>query len=186
MDLEEDIIEEENEKEIIIQNEPDFNHDDSLLKTLKTTHKAPKGMYFDEDYFTDLVINKYLPTIKRDENGKIISSDKVLENEDFLAFHDIAPKAPIHVLIIPKKFTKDFQQLSPKEMVGMTEFIQECAKTLGLDKNGYRIISNVGIDGGQEIPYLHFHLLGGAKLRWDNLAQNISEQQRLEEAKKGM
>ena len=81
MDLEEDIIEEENEKEIIIQNEPDFNHDDSLLKTLKTTHKAPKGMYFDEDYFTDLVINKYLPTIKRDENGKIISSDKVLENE---------------------------------------------------------------------------------------------------------
>ena len=103
-----------------------------------------------------------------------------------MAFHDIAPKAPIHVLVIPKKFAKDFQQVSPQEMVGMTNFIQECAKTLGLDKNGYRIISNVGIDGGQEIPYLHFHLLGGAKLRWDNLAQNISEQQRLEEAKKGM
>ena len=115
-----------------------------------------------------------------------IPCNKVLENGDFLAFHDIAPKAPIHVLVIPKKFAKDFQQVSPQEMVGMTNFIQECAKTLGLDKNGYRIISNIGIDGGQEIPYLHFHLLGGAKLRWDNLAQNISEQQRLEEAKKGM
>lgn len=81
MDLELDTIEENNEKELIIQSEPDFNYDDSLLKTLKTTHKAPKGMYFDEDYFADLVINKYLPTIKRDENGKMISSNKVLEKE---------------------------------------------------------------------------------------------------------
>ncbi|WDL74345.1 histidine triad nucleotide-binding protein [Helicobacter winghamensis] len=115
-----------------------------------------------------------------------IPCNKVLENDDFLAFHDIAPKAPIHVLAIPKKFAKDFQELDPQEMAGLTSFIQEVAKLLGLDKGGYRIISNVGVDGGQEIPYLHFHILGGAKLRWDNLAQNISEKQRLEEAKKGM
>lgn len=115
-----------------------------------------------------------------------IPCNKVLENDDFLAFHDIAPKAPIHVLVIPKKFAKDFQELEPQEMAGLTSFIQEVAKLLGLDKSGYRIISNVGVDGGQEIPYLHFHILGGAKLRWDNLAQNISEKQRLEEAKKGM
>ncbi|EEO26153.1 histidine triad nucleotide-binding protein [Helicobacter winghamensis] len=115
-----------------------------------------------------------------------IPCNKVLENDDFLAFHDIAPKAPIHVLAIPKKFAKDFQELEPQEMAGLTSFIQEVAKLLGLDKSGYRIISNVGVDGGQEIPYLHFHILGGAKLRWDNLAQNISEKQRLEEAKKGM
>ncbi|PKT75917.1 histidine triad nucleotide-binding protein [Helicobacter winghamensis] len=115
-----------------------------------------------------------------------IPCNKVLENDDFLAFHDIAPKAPIHVLAIPKKFAKDFQELEPQEMEGLTSFIQEVAKLLGLDKSGYRIISNVGVDGGQEIPYLHFHILGGAKLRWDNLAQNISEKQRLEEAKKGM
>ncbi|WDL70444.1 histidine triad nucleotide-binding protein [Helicobacter winghamensis] len=115
-----------------------------------------------------------------------IPCNKVLENDDFLAFHDIAPKAPIHVLAIPKKFAKDFQELAPQEMAGLTSFIQEVAKLLGLDKSGYRIISNVGVDGGQEIPYLHFHILGGAKLRWDNLAQNISEKQRLEEAKKGM
>ena len=71
-------------------------------------------------------------------------------------------------------------------MVGLTSFIQEVTRLLGLDKSGYRIISNVGVDGGQEIPYLHFHILGGAKLRCDNLAQNISEKERLEEAKKGM
>lgn len=115
-----------------------------------------------------------------------IPCNKVLENDDFLAFHDIAPKAPIHVLAIPKKFAKDFQELNPQDMVGLTCFIQEVAKLLGLDKSGYRIISNIGVDGGQEIPYLHFHILGGAKLRWDNLAQNISEKQRLEDAKKGM
>lgn len=115
-----------------------------------------------------------------------IPCNKVLENDDFLAFHDIAPKAPIHVLAIPKKFAKDFQELNPQEMVGLTRFIQEVAKILGLDKSGYRVISNIGVDGGQEIPYLHFHILGGAKLRWDNLAQNISEKQRLEDAKKGM
>ncbi len=115
-----------------------------------------------------------------------IPCNKVLENDEFLAFHDIAPKAPVHVLAIPKKFAKDFQELNPQEMIGLTSFIQEVARVLGLDKSGYRLISNVGVDGGQEIPYLHFHILGGAKLRWDNLAQNISEAQRLEEAKRGM
>lgn len=88
--------------------------------------------------------------------------------------------------MIPKKFAKDFQELNPNEMVGFTSFIQEVARTLDLDKSGYRIISNVGVDGGQEVPYLHFHILGGAKLRWDNLAQNISDAQRLEDVKKGM
>ena len=115
-----------------------------------------------------------------------IPCNKVLENDGFLAFHDIAPKAPVHVLVIPKKFAKDFQELDPKEMVGLTRFIQEVAKVLGLHKSGYRIISNVGVDGGQEIPYLHFHILGGVKLRWDNLAQNVSEKELLEQAKKGM
>ena len=121
---------------------------------------------------------------------KIIKGDlpcnKVLENDKFLAFHDISPKAPIHVLAIPKKFAKDFQEIPPQDMAEYTAFIQEVTKILGLDKNGYRIISNVGTDGGQEIPYLHFHILGGTKLRWDNLAQNISEQERLEERKKSL
>jgi hypothetical protein len=81
MELDLELEDENSNNEIIIQPDPDFSNDESLLNSLKTTHKAPKGMYFDEDYFADLVINKYLPTIKRDENGKIISSDKVVEKE---------------------------------------------------------------------------------------------------------
>ena len=115
-----------------------------------------------------------------------IPCSKVLENDNFLAFHDIAPKAPVHVLAVPKKFVKDFQELNPRDMIEFTEFIQEVARVLGLHKSGYSIISNVGVDGGKEIPHLHFHILGGARLRWDNLAENISEKERLEEAKKGM
>ena len=112
--------------------------------------------------------------------------NKVLENENFLAFHDINPKAPVHVLAIPKKFAKDFQEVSAEDMVNFTKFIQEVAKVLGLDKSGYRLVTNIGVDGGQEIPYLHFHILGGAKLRWDNLAENLSDKERLQEAKMGM
>ena len=81
MELDLELEDENSNNEIIIQPDPDFSNDESLFNSLKTTHKAPKGMYFDEDYFADLVINKYLPTIKRDENGKIISSDKVVEKE---------------------------------------------------------------------------------------------------------
>jgi|LSQX01.1.fsa_nt_gb histidine triad (HIT) family protein len=101
---------------------------------------------------------------------KIIAGElpcnKVLENDDFLAFHDINPKAPIHILIIPKVHVKNFQELKPEVMSGMTAFIQEIASKLGLDKSGYRLITNNGENGGQEIFHLHFHLLGGAKLAW--------------------
>ncbi len=100
-----------------------------------------------------------------------IPCSKVLENDDFLAFHDISPKAPIHVLIIPKKCVKDFEEVSPEVMAGLTSFIQEVTKHLGIDKTGYRLITNIGEDGGQEVPHLHFHLLGGGKLSWENLAK---------------
>lgn len=93
--------------------------------------------------------------------------NKVLENNDFLAFHDIAPRAPIHILIIPKKHFKDFQEFDPALMAKMTSFIQELAVLLGLDKNGYRLLTNCGKDSGQEVFHLHFHLLGGLKLPRD-------------------
>ncbi|MCZ6168948.1 histidine triad nucleotide-binding protein [Campylobacter ureolyticus] len=99
-----------------------------------------------------------------------IPSNKVLENDEFLAFHDINPKAPIHILIIPKKCYKNFQETDPKIMVKMTKFIQEVAKKMGVDKTGYRLINNCGENGGQEVMHLHFHLLAGAKLAWDNSA----------------
>ena len=111
--------------------------------------------------------------------SKIISGEipcnKVYEDEQFLAFHDINPKAPIHILIIPKKEYKNFQEVDPAIMGDMTRFIQHVATLMGLDENGYRLITNNGGDGGQEVLHLHFHLLGGAKLSWNHLADANSK-----------
>ncbi|SFP49019.1 histidine triad nucleotide-binding protein [Hydrogenimonas thermophila] len=101
-----------------------------------------------------------------------IPSNKVLENDEFIAFHDINPVAPVHILIIPKKHVENFQSVTPELMAKMTSFIQDVAKELCLDKNGYRLVTNNGKDGGQEVPHLHFHLLGGAKLKWTHLTEN--------------
>ncbi|MSN96077.1 histidine triad nucleotide-binding protein [Campylobacter sp. FMV-PI01] len=99
-----------------------------------------------------------------------IPSNKVLENENFLAFHDINPKAPIHILIIPKKCYKNFQEVDAGIMEQMTKFIKQVAIKMGLDKKGYRLINNCGEDGGQEVMHLHFHMLGGTKLPWEHAA----------------
>jgi len=101
-----------------------------------------------------------------------IPSNKVLENDNFLAFHDIYPKAPIHILIIPKIHVDCFQNVAPEIISGLATFAQEIARLVGVDKSGYRLITNNGEDGGQEIPHLHFHMLGGAKLRWDTLHED--------------
>lgn len=107
--------------------------------------------------------------------SKIIKGElpcnKVLENSDFLAFHDINPKAPIHILIIPKIEVKNFQSISPEIMSNMTKFIQEVAVFMGLDKSGYRLITNNGENAGQEVLHIHFHMLGGAKLNWEEVAK---------------
>lgn len=92
-----------------------------------------------------------------------------MENEHFLAFHDLYPKAPVHLLIIPKTHIECFQDTDAQTMAGLTEFIQEVARRMGLDKSGYRLITNNGEDGGQEVKHLHFHLLGGGKLKWEHL-----------------
>ncbi|NLY04416.1 MAG: histidine triad nucleotide-binding protein [Campylobacter sp.] len=92
--------------------------------------------------------------------------NKVLENNKFLAFHDVNPQAPIHILTVPKKCYENFQVVDPNIMSEMTEFIQSVAVKMGVDKSGYRLINNCGQGGGQEIMHLHFHLLAGAKLTW--------------------
>ncbi len=99
-----------------------------------------------------------------------IPSNKILENDDFIAFHDLYPKAPIHILVIPKKHVECFQDVSPKTMAKMTPFLQEVATLTGIDKSGYRLITNNGENGGQEVHHLHFHVLGGAKLPFGHLA----------------
>ena len=101
--------------------------------------------------------------------GKI-PSNKVLENDKFLAFHDINPKAPIHILAIPKKCYENFQVMDAELMGEMTKFIQEVTKLMGLDKTGYRLVCNCGENGGQEVMHLHFHILGGTKLPWEHIS----------------
>ncbi len=96
-----------------------------------------------------------------------IPNNTVHESEEFLAFHDLYPKAPIHVLAIPKKHVCCFQEVDGETMAKMTPFIQEVARKLGIDQTGYRLIVNNGDDGGQEIHHLHVHILGGGKLVWN-------------------
>lgn len=102
-------------------------------------------------------------------NGEI-PARKVLENDEFLAFYDINPKAPVHILAIPKKCVKDFEAADSTLIARLSDFIKEVVQKVGLEKDGYRLITNIGAHGGQEVPHLHFHILGGAKLKWDNLA----------------
>lgn len=102
--------------------------------------------------------------------GKIVRGElpcqKVFENDRILAFKDIAPKAPIHVLIIPKKEIPNLQSVSSEDMPLVTEMlvvVQQIAKELGIDQ-GYRLLTNNGKGGGQVVDHLHFHLLGGKTL----------------------
>ena len=96
-----------------------------------------------------------------------IPSNKELEDENFIAFHDINPQAPIHMLVIPKKHVNSFNEVSPQSMTEATAFIQKLVKKLNIDKKGYRVITNIGDDGGQEVKHLHFHILAGTKLKWE-------------------
>lgn len=93
-------------------------------------------------------------------NGEI-PNQTVLEDESFLAFNDINPARKTHVLIIPKEHYDSFDVIPPKIMAGMTEFVQKVASKVDVKTTGYRLITNIGDDGGQEVRHLHFHLLGG-------------------------
>ena len=97
-----------------------------------------------------------------------IPSDKVLENSDFLAFRDIDPKAPVHVLVIPKKHFEDIVELSKSDnelSAGLMKFATEVAGIEKLEK-GFRIVLNTGPDGGQSVQHVHAHVLGGRSLTW--------------------
>ena len=102
--------------------------------------------------------------------GKIINGEipceKVFENASVIAFKDIAPKAPVHILIVPKKEIKDLQSVEAEDYPLIGEVIrvaQELAKKFGVEK-GYRLLTNNGPGSGQTIFHLHFHLLGGKRL----------------------
>ena len=104
-------------------------------------------------------------------NGDI-PSNKELEDDNFLAFHDINPKAPVHMLVITKLHVDSFDEVSSSIMADATVFIQKLAKKLGINKSGYRVVTNIGENGGQEVKHLHFHILGGTKLKWGHFTDS--------------
>ncbi|MDK4806655.1 MAG: histidine triad nucleotide-binding protein [Novosphingobium aromaticivorans] len=97
-----------------------------------------------------------------------IPSKTVYEDDFALAFHDIAPQAPVHVLVIPKGpyvSWDDFSARAPEALIaGFVRAVGKVARDLGLVEPGYRLLANVGSHGGQEVPHLHVHLFGGAPL----------------------
>lgn len=100
-------------------------------------------------------------------NGEI-NVNKVYEDENILAFHDIDPKAPVHILIIPKAHISSCDDISEDNVKYISNIfisIPKLTKKLGIE-NGYRVVTNVGEDGGQSVKHLHFHLLGKRALAW--------------------
>ena len=97
-----------------------------------------------------------------------IPCDKVYEDDHTLAFRDIAPKAPVHVLVIPKgayvSWTDFSEQASDTEIAALVRAVGEVARDLGVAEDGYRTLANTGANGHQEVPHLHIHLFGGRKL----------------------
>jgi histidine triad (HIT) family protein len=98
-----------------------------------------------------------------------IPADIVYEDDKCLAFRDVSPKAPMHVLIIPKKEVANINALADDDaaLVGhIWIVIRNLARELGVSESGYRVVVNCGPDGGQSVDHLHFHMLAGRKLEW--------------------
>lgn len=98
-----------------------------------------------------------------------IPAEIVHETDEVIAFRDISPKAPTHILVIPKKpiaRINDATDADAKLLGSILLAAAEIARKLGLDRSGYRLVINNGRDGGESVPHLHVHLLGGRSLAW--------------------
>ncbi len=96
-----------------------------------------------------------------------IPAKVVAESDDALAFHDIAPQAPVHVLVIPKvHYTSLVETPDGRAMAAVSELAKRVARELGVEGSGYRLVVNTGADGGQTVHHLHLHLLAGRALHW--------------------
>ena len=105
--------------------------------------------------------------------GKIlrgeVSADLVYEDERAIAFRDISPKAPVHVLVIPRKAIVSLSHAMAEDAELLGHLLRVCAKVAdaeGLSEGGYRVVTNIGEEGGQSVFHLHFHVLGGRALQW--------------------
>lgn len=98
-----------------------------------------------------------------------IPADKVYEDDEVVAFRDINPQAPVHVLVVPRKPLKNVAEATDAdaELLGRVLLVAaRIARELGLAERGYRLVTNVGSDGGQSVDHLHVHLLGGRRMGW--------------------
>jgi histidine triad (HIT) family protein len=96
-----------------------------------------------------------------------IPSDFIYEDEEFIAFRDIQPQAPVHVLIVPREHIASLNKLSEKNTLLIGRLIllaKHLAEKENIAENGYRLVINCGSEGGQIVPHLHLHLIGGDKL----------------------
>lgn len=101
--------------------------------------------------------------------NRTIPADIVYENDMVIAFKDIAPKAPVHVLIVPKKLIPTINDISAEDANYLSAILlsaKEIATLLGIEKDGYRLIMNCNEHGGQTVYHIHCHLLGGRQLVW--------------------
>ena len=96
-----------------------------------------------------------------------LPADIVYEDDHTLAFRDIQPVAPVHVLVIPKQAVVSLDDLTDTDIAGrLLVAARHVARLEGLHEGGYRVVTNIGDDGGQSVPHLHLHVLGGRKLSW--------------------
>ena len=98
-----------------------------------------------------------------------IPADIVYEDDQVLAFRDINPKAPTHVLVIPRKPIPRINEAQPEDQPLLGHLLlkaAEVARSLGLGEGGYRLVLNNGTDAGETVPHLHCHILGGRKMEW--------------------
>ena len=101
-------------------------------------------------------------------NGEI-TAKKVYENEHIIAFNDIDPKAPIHILVIPKKHIRSINELNSSDINLAGEIIlaaKKIAKDQGIDSKGFRVVFNTNDDGGQTVYHIHMHIMGGRQMQW--------------------
>ena len=98
-----------------------------------------------------------------------IPSATVAEGDDWIAFHDVSPQAPIHVLIIPREHVESVAHLDPNSGAlggNLVRAAAEVARSLGIAEDGYRLVTNVGARAGQSVFHLHIHLLAGRSMGW--------------------
>ncbi|MBT4783971.1 MAG: histidine triad nucleotide-binding protein [Candidatus Marinimicrobia bacterium] len=101
-------------------------------------------------------------------NGEITAT-KIYENEHIIAFNDIDPKAPIHILVIPKKHIRSINELNSSDINLAGEIIlaaKKIAKDQGIDSKGFRVVFNTNDDGGQTVYHIHMHIMGGRQMQW--------------------